>query len=101
MPNDARQITINETVRTATGTVLTHKEIPAVLTVPNGMLIELSAIHMPELQDTLISLNDDIRARGPIVFMKEGDYVIPKRFFHILTLNDKVETCKAGMYVMK
>lgn len=56
---------------------------------------------MPELQDNRIALSEVIKARGTIVFTAGGAYVLPTRLIHILELNEKVPTRKAGIYFMK
>lgn len=101
IPNYGKPLTINATVRTATGTVLAHKKIRALLTAPTWKPIEISASHIPELENNLIAINGVIKSLAPVVFTAEGAYVLPKRNFDILKLKEKFAACKAVIYVLK
>lgn len=88
-------------VITANGTVHAQHKYRSALTMKSGALINQYAIQFLGVQDNRLSMADVVESLGPVVVTKTGMYSMPSPLFRIQNLNNKLTTCKGGLYISK
>lgn len=95
--NNTKPQTFHAQIQTTNGTITAKHQYQTTLTLARGAKIEINALFILSMANNLLSIKYIITGTGPLVFTKDGSYVLPLKLLKVLHLRSKMATCKKGL----